>query len=74
MIRALLLNRKGLKEAYTSLFPSSLITLLIHPIPGRYGFPEVGGAQRGFKLGKYNHLNEVVHPDTLDRCEPAVLG
>mmetsp|Transcript_18999 Transcript_18999/g.48227 ORF Transcript_18999/g.48227 Transcript_18999/m.48227 type:complete len:460 (+) Transcript_18999:2973-4352(+) len=31
-----------------------------------YGFPQYG-PQPGFKIGRYNHLNEVVHPDSLDR-------
>lgn len=30
-----------------------------------YGFPEYGGP--GFKLGKYHHRFERVHPDTMDR-------
>lgn len=30
-----------------------------------YGFPEFG--RPGFKLGKYHHLREAVHPDGMDR-------
>jgi sarcosine oxidase len=30
-----------------------------------YGFPEFG--RPGFKLGKYHHLRETVHPDGVDR-------
>jgi len=36
------------------------------PLGGWYGFPDVG-SQRGFKIGKYQHLNEVCHPDSIDR-------
>lgn len=35
-----------------------------------YGFPEYG--VEGFKIGRYHHLGEVVHPDAVDRsCSPA---
>src|SRR5262249_52728225 len=30
-----------------------------------YGFPEWG--YPGFKVGRYHHLGELVHPDSLDR-------
>jgi sarcosine oxidase len=30
-----------------------------------YGFPEYGVA--GFKIGKYHHRGERIHPDTMDR-------
>ena len=34
-----------------------------------YGFPEYGVP--GFKIGRYHHLDERVHPDTVDRaCHP----
>ena len=34
-----------------------------------YGFPEYGVP--GFKIGRYHHLDERVHPDTMDRaCHP----
>lgn len=34
-----------------------------------YGFPEhrAHGGQAGFKIGRYHHLSERVHPDTMDR-------
>jgi sarcosine oxidase len=34
-----------------------------------YGFPEhaANGAPAGFKIGRYHHLGERVHPDTMDR-------
>jgi hypothetical protein len=31
-----------------------------------YGFPE-HGPQPGFKIGRYNHLRQVVHPDSVSR-------
>ena len=31
-----------------------------------YGFPQYG-EQRGFKIGLYNHLNQQVDPETMDR-------
>ena len=31
-----------------------------------YGFPQYG-EQRGFKIGLYNHLNQPVDPDSMDR-------
>ncbi|KAF5834087.1 hypothetical protein DUNSADRAFT_9401, partial [Dunaliella salina] len=35
-----------------------------------YGFPEHGD-QPGFKIGKYNHLGEAVHPDNMNRSMTA---
>jgi hypothetical protein len=31
-----------------------------------YGFPE-HGPQPGFKIGRYNHLRQTVHPDHVSR-------
>src|SRR5262245_45148585 len=32
-----------------------------------YGFPEWGSPGGGFKVGRYHHLGERVHPDSVDR-------
>jgi sarcosine oxidase len=51
--------------------PQAFPVFLLDAAEGRfYGFPEHGVP--GFKIGKYHHRGEVVHPDTMERtCLPA---
>jgi sarcosine oxidase len=51
--------------------PSAFPVFVLEAAEGTfYGFPEYGVP--GFKIGKYHHLYERVHPDTMDRtCHPA---
>ncbi len=50
--------------------PSAFPVFVLDAEEGRYyGFPEYGVS--GFKIGKYNHRREAVHPDRMDRmCGP----
>jgi len=50
--------------------PNAFPVFILDADEGRYyGFPEYGVP--GFKIGKYHHRYETVHPDTMDRtCHP----
>jgi len=50
--------------------PSAFPVFVLEADEGTYyGFPEYGVP--GFKIGRYHHLDEQVHPDTMDRtCHP----
>lgn len=59
----------GITDA-TAFAPSSFPVFVMDAEEGQYyGFPQYGVP--GFKIGKYHHRFERVHPDTMSRvCEP----